>query len=77
MNTCFEAHFPDEFLESYAMSELFSPDCGPLEEHLLLCVACQKRLIKVEEFILIAKAAMAQLALQPGARISAQSALTL
>jgi hypothetical protein len=77
MNTCCESHFPDDLLERYAMGQLFSPHCGPLEEHLLLCQDCQTRLTKVEEFVLVVGTGMAELALQPFVRFSAQSALAL
>ena len=52
MNTRCESHFPDDLLENYAMGKLFTPHCGPLEEHLLLCRVCQTRLMKAEEFVL-------------------------
>ena len=77
MNICFESHFPDDVLEKYAMGTLSNLDYGPLEEHLLLCTTCQTRLAEVEEFVLVIRVALAQLALNPHARFSAQSAFAL
>jgi hypothetical protein len=87
MNTYFEshipdahspdAHFPDDILESYAMRKAPSLDCGPLEEHLLLCEACRTRLMKIEEFILVVRAALAELQTHPLTRIGPQAALAL
>jgi hypothetical protein len=77
MNICFESHFSDDVLEKYAMGTLPHLDYGPLEEHLLLCTTCQTRLKQVEEFVLVIRAALAQLVLNPQARFSAQSAFAL
>jgi hypothetical protein len=77
MNICFESHFPDGVLEQYALGTLFSLDYGPLEEHLMLCKTCQTRLMEVEEFVLVIRAALTQLATHPNARFSAQSAFAL
>jgi hypothetical protein len=77
MNTCFESHFPDDVFEKYAMETLPTLDYGPLEEHLLLCTTCQMRLIEVEEFVLVIRAALRELATHPHARFSAQSAYAL
>jgi hypothetical protein len=77
MNICFQSHFPDDHLERYATEKISSPDCGPLEEHLLLCEDCQTRLLKIEEFILVTRAALAELEEHPNARFSAQSAFAL
>ena len=77
MNICFESHFPDDVLEKYAMGTLFNLDFCPLEEHLLLCAACQTRLTEIEEYILVLRAALTELATHPHARFSAQSALAL
>jgi hypothetical protein len=82
MNTCFkshipEPHFPEDVLESYAMRTAPSLDWSPLEEHLLLCEACRTRLMKIEEFILVIRAALAELQRHPHARFGPQPALTL
>jgi predicted anti-sigma-YlaC factor YlaD len=92
MNTCFESHspeshfpephfpephFPEHVLESYAMGKAPSLDYGPLEEHLLLCEACRQRLMKVEEFILVIRAALAEMEVHPHARFGPQPAFAL
>jgi len=77
MNTLFESHFPDEILERYAMGKTPSLDCGPLEEHLLLCESCRTRLKKIEEFILVVRAALVELEVHPHARFGPQPALAL
>ncbi len=70
MNTCFELHFPDDLFEQYTLGTASNPDCRLLEEHLLLCVACRRRLMKVEEFVLVVRTALAELGVH--ARGSAQ-----
>jgi hypothetical protein len=72
-----EQHFPEHVLESYAMGKAPSLDCGPLEEHLLLCEACRKRLTKIEEFIQVIRAAIAELEVHPHARFGPRPALAL
>jgi hypothetical protein len=75
MNTCFELHFPDDLFEQYSLGMASNPDCRLLEEHLLLCMTCQRRLMKVEEFILVVRTALAELGMYPQAQFSAESAL--
>jgi hypothetical protein len=65
MNTCCELHFPDDLFEQYTLGMVSNQDSRLLEEHLLLCVACQRRLMKVEEFILILRSALAELGVHP------------
>ena len=77
MNACFEFRFPNDVLERYAMGKVSHLDCGPLEEHLILCAACRKRLMHVEEFISVIRVALMELDSHPEARISAQSAFAL
>jgi hypothetical protein len=77
MNICFESHFTGDVLERYAMGTLSSFDYGPLEEHLLLCKPCQTRLMELEEFVLVIRAALTQLAIHPQPRFTAQSAYAL
>jgi hypothetical protein len=62
MNTGFVSHVPEDVLEKYAMGMLPDQACDPVEEHLLLCLACQSRLEAVDEYIQVIKTAMA---LQP------------
>ena len=54
-----ELHYPDDVLERYAMGKLSALDYVPLEQHLLICTACQTKLLAVEDYILIARAALA------------------
>jgi predicted anti-sigma-YlaC factor YlaD len=77
MNTYFESHFSEDALESYALRKAHSLDCGPIEEHLLLCEACRTHLMKIEEFILVVRAALAELQTHPLTRIGPQPALAL
>jgi hypothetical protein len=70
MNSCLELHYPDDVLERYAMGKLSSLDYVPLEEHLLICTDCQTNLLAVEDYILIARAALG--APQTSARIGPQ-----
>jgi hypothetical protein len=67
MNVGFNCHFPDETLERYSMGKLSPSDCAPLEEHLLVCPACQLRLDAAADYILVAKAAIAALEPHPPA----------
>jgi Putative zinc-finger len=57
MNASFDQHLSTEVWEKYAMGMLSEEDCTPLEEHLLLCPACQDLLAQADEYIRIAKAA--------------------
>jgi Putative zinc-finger len=59
MNTSFDRHVPEQVLEEYAMGMLSEKDCMPLEEHLLICSACQDLLAQTDEYIRVAKAAAA------------------
>lgn len=77
MNICLELHFPDDVLEKYALGMVSGQDCGPLEEHLLLCAHCRARLMTIEEFIQVIRAALTQLKAHPQARFSAESAFVL
>ena len=51
-------HISNDLLESYAMGSLSDPESEPLEEHLLLCSACQARLDELDEFVHVIKAAL-------------------
>jgi len=46
-----EAHAGEDELEQYAMGVLDETAAGSLEEHLLLCTGCQKRLAELDEFL--------------------------
>jgi predicted anti-sigma-YlaC factor YlaD len=43
--------FPQEVWEEYAMGMRSEEDCTSLEEHLLICSACQDMLAEADEYI--------------------------
>ena len=47
-----DPHRTDDELELYALGRLADPQVAVVEEHLLVCVACQERLDEVEAFAL-------------------------
>jgi hypothetical protein len=49
--------FTNDVWEEYALGMRSQNDCMHLEEHLLLCHACQDRLAKADEYIRVAKTA--------------------
>jgi hypothetical protein len=62
MNAGFDRHsphFPQEVWEAYTLGMQSEEDRRPLEEHLLLCSACQDLLANVDEYIRVVKAAAA------------------
>jgi hypothetical protein len=60
MNAGFDRHFPAEAWEEYALGMPSEEDCTSMEEHLLICPACQDLLAQADEYIEIAKAALAR-----------------
>jgi hypothetical protein len=62
MNTSFDRHFAYQDWEEYALGRRSEEDCTPLEEHLLICHACQDLLAEADAYIQAAKAAAALLA---------------
>ena len=44
-------HIDDETLDRYALGKLSEDDAAPIEEHLLVCHACQDRLDRADSFI--------------------------
>lgn len=58
MNTSLDRHYPEETWENYARGKLSEQDSAPMEEHLLLCPACQDLLANVDEDLEVAKAAL-------------------
>ena len=64
MNANFDRHCPDGAWEGYALGMLSKEDCKPLEEHLLICSACQDSLAEADEYIRAVKAALAALGTQ-------------
>jgi anti-sigma factor RsiW len=69
MNTGFNNHVSEEVLETYALGKLSDEDCAPLEEHLLLCCICQRRLERTDEYLRVIKAAASSLDHGPAAGI--------
>ena len=59
MTTRLDQHISEEVLEEYALGMQSNQDCKPLEEHLLICSACQDLLAATDEYIRVAKAAAA------------------
>jgi anti-sigma factor RsiW len=59
MNARLDRHINEEVLEEYALGMQLNEDCKPLEEHLLICPACQDLLAAIDEYIRVAKAAAA------------------
>jgi hypothetical protein len=59
MNARLDRHISEEVLEEYALGMQSNVDCKPLEEHLLICPACQDLLAATDEYIRVAKAAAA------------------
>jgi len=59
MNAGFDRHYPAEVWEKYSMGMQSEDDCTPLEEHLLLCPACQDLVAQADEYIRVVKAAAA------------------
>ncbi|HLG99021.1 MAG TPA: zf-HC2 domain-containing protein [Bryobacteraceae bacterium] len=69
MNTV-ASHPRDEMLERYAMGISSESDCEFVEEHLLVCPPCQKRLEEVDEFLQVLTAALSiSIHDPPGARL--------
>lgn len=61
MNASFDQHFSAEVLEKYALGMLPEEDCKPLEEHLLICPACQDLLAESDEYIRVSKTALSSM----------------
>jgi anti-sigma factor RsiW len=58
MNAKFDRHYPDGSWEEYALGMLSDEDSKSLEEHLLICSACQDLLAEVDEYIRVVKTAL-------------------
>ena len=65
MNTDFGEHIPEAILDEFAMEMLGEDDCAFWEEHLLVCEACQDRLVEVDEYIQAVRDAAAAMADPP------------
>jgi hypothetical protein len=60
MNASFDRHVSPEVWEEYAMGVQSEEERKPLEEHLLICPACQDMLAEADEYIRVAKAALSR-----------------
>ena len=54
-------HATEEALESYSMGTLPEAEAGILEEHLLVCAACQERLTEADRYVRAVRAAASKL----------------
>jgi len=68
MNTGLILHIPEELLEEFALGRVPDPDCTPVDEHLLICPACQNNLAEIDEYIRVIRAALAALPPLPSKR---------
>ncbi len=59
METVFFVHLTTDTLEEYAFNRLSEAETEALEEHLLVCAACQASLAEVDEYIFLMKEAAA------------------
>jgi uncharacterized C2H2 Zn-finger protein len=62
MNAGFDRHLSERVWEDYALGMRSEEDRALLEEHLLICPACQDLLAEVDDYIQVVKAAAALLA---------------
>jgi anti-sigma factor RsiW len=63
-----QAHINDDRLDLYAMGRLSAEALAEVEEHLLVCEACQFRLRQSDEFALLFRQAAAQPEARPKSR---------
>ncbi len=68
MKVSLSTHCSEDVLEEYSMGMPSSQDAASVEEHLLVCVACQGRLEKIDEYVRVVKAAAAILNAGPPGR---------
>jgi hypothetical protein len=64
-------HFSENQLELYAFNRLSEPEAAHLEEHLLICGACQMQLTAIDNYIEVMKAAVVLPAKKPPERARA------
>lgn len=57
MNAGLDGHYPEEIWDSYAMGMLSEERSAPLEEHLLICPACQDVLAELDEYLEVVRTA--------------------
>jgi len=65
MNAGFKNHVSEDVLETYALGNLSDRDCAHLEEHLLICCICPRRLEQTDEYIRVIKGSASSLGHSP------------
>ena len=68
MHTNIGPHVADDVLEMYLMKSLPEDDIASVEEHLLICSACQDQVEETETFIHAARVALLDRGRKPAAR---------
>jgi hypothetical protein len=58
-------HIEDEVLERYSIGSLPEELAAEVEEHLLLCLMCQNRLLETDRFLMLLREAATRLSAQP------------
>jgi hypothetical protein len=58
-------HIHEDLLDQYAMATLPEGSVAEVEEHLLSCSLCQKRLVETDEFLTVFRAAATQVDARP------------
>lgn len=58
MPNALEGHPSDDELEQYSLGRLGDDRVAPLEEHLLVCEACRRRVEEFDEFVAVMRAAL-------------------
>lgn len=68
MNAGFISHIPEDLLEEYALGKVPDPNCTPVDEHLLICPACQNSLEEIDEYVRVMRGALVALPHLPSKR---------
>jgi hypothetical protein len=58
-------HIEEDLLDEYAVGTLTGEAIAEIEEHLLMCSFCQKRLVETDEFVIVFRSAATQLNARP------------
>jgi len=58
-------HIREDLLDQYAMATLPEESAAEIEEHLLVCLPCQKRLAETDEFLTVFRSAAAEIGARP------------
>ena len=62
MGTACESRIGEDTLEAYSLGGLPEAELAPLEEHLLVCAVCQRRLADTDAFVAAIRQALRQVA---------------